>query len=66
MSRIFLGIALMLLLGSGAAIVLKSVVTEPRNACGSGYTIESGDKILIPCLEDAQAETHGDALAHAS
>ncbi len=63
MSRVFLGIALMLLLGSGAAIVLKSVVTEPRNACGSGYTIESGDKILIPCLEDAQAETHGDALA---
>ena len=100
MSRVFLGIALMLMLGSGATIVLKIVVAEPRIACGSVYTIESGDtlydvakwaygdplmyreiyganrdllrdektveigdKILIPCLEDAQAETPGDALA---
>ena len=100
MSRVFLGIALMLMLGSGATIVLKIVVAEPRIACGSVYTMESGDtlydvakwaygdplmyreiyganrdllrdektveigdKILIPCLEDAQAETPGDALA---
>ncbi len=90
----------MLMLGSGATIVLKIVVAEPRIACGSVYTMESGDtlydvakwaygdplmyreiyganrdllrdektveigdKILIPCLEDAQAETPGDALA---
>lgn len=63
MSRVFLGIALMLLLGSGAMIVLKIGFAEPRIACGSVYAIESGDKILIPCPEDAQAETPGDALA---
>ena len=100
MSRVLLGIALVLLLGSGAAIFLKIEAAKPRIACGSVYTVEPGDtlydiakwaygdplmsreiyganrdllrdertveigeKILIPCLDDAQAETPGDALA---
>jgi len=100
MLQVFLRATLVLLLGLGAVIFLKTVLAEPRIACGSVYTVEPGDtlydiakwtygdplmyqeiyganrdmlrnertvkigeKILIPCLDGAQAEIPGDALA---